>query len=49
MNCSMLTKNFGVSPTQWQNSLACIIYEMFLTQQNASKIKEETSNNSLKD
>ena len=32
MDCSVLTKNFGVCPIQWQESLARMVYEMFLTQ-----------------
>ena len=32
MDCSMLTKNFGVSPAQWHESLLSMVYEMFLTQ-----------------
>jgi len=32
MDCSMLTKEFGVRPAQWQESLASMIYGMFLTQ-----------------
>ena len=26
MDCSMLTKNFGISPAQWQESLASMVY-----------------------
>ncbi len=29
MDCTALTKNFGVSPTQWQESLASMIKNMF--------------------
>jgi len=32
MDCFMSTKNFGISPTQWQESLASMVYQIFSTQ-----------------